>query len=176
MAGLRERGQEMKIYLGPYKTRRWYHRLFKLETPEPDTTIKIDRWDSWNADSTLAEVIHPVLIQLKNTTHGYPSPLADDTGHTDNDTGFERWKEILDKMIWSFEQAKDNYEGDSIAFTKCSPEELAKRKEEAAAKEDGLGKLFVSDLNLDKKVLDEYYRKVQEGFDLFGKYYMNLWD
>jgi len=67
-----------------------------IHIPHPDRSnsevkIKIDYWDSWSADYTLAQVIHPVLVQLKNTTNSYPSTLEP-----------EEWDTILDKMIASF--------------------------------------------------------------------------
>ena len=40
------------------------------------TYVKIDRWDTWSMDHTLAEIILPMLIQLRNDKHG--SPAVDD--------------------------------------------------------------------------------------------------
>jgi len=40
------------------------------------TYVKIDRWDTWSMDHTLAEIILPMLIQLRNDKHG--SPMVDD--------------------------------------------------------------------------------------------------
>ena len=37
--------------------------------------VKIDRWDTWNMDHTLAEIVLPMLKQLKATKHG--SALVD---------------------------------------------------------------------------------------------------
>jgi hypothetical protein len=38
--------------------------------------VKIDRWDTWSMDHTLAEIILPMLKQLQNDKHG--SPMVDD--------------------------------------------------------------------------------------------------
>jgi hypothetical protein len=38
--------------------------------------VKIDRWDTWSMDSTLADIILPMLKQLKKTNHG--APYVDD--------------------------------------------------------------------------------------------------
>ena len=90
--------------------------------------IQIDPWDSWNLDNTLAQIIYPCLVQLKATKHGVPGDLVNDVGgedyaqqgsfdfykETHDDAwkiGAKRWDEILDKMIWSFEQvAKGDYD------------------------------------------------------------------
>ena len=40
--------------------------------------VKIDKWDTWNMDNTLASIILPMLKQLKNTQHGYTIVDAED--------------------------------------------------------------------------------------------------
>ena len=71
----------------------------KIDIPDYDerekagTQIVIHSWDTWDMDHTLALIIHPMLVQLKETKHGYPSNLTE-----------ERWNEILDEMIWAFKQ------------------------------------------------------------------------
>ncbi len=67
------------------------------------------RRELWNLDTTLAKVIHDVLVQFKGTgIHGYPDSAGDE----------EHWNEILDKMIWSFEALTrcglDNFEADQV--------------------------------------------------------------
>ena len=66
----------MNIKIGKYPTHRWYHRLFCLE-PKQKTKIKINSWDTWSMDYTLAHIILPMLKQLKKTHHG--APYVDNT-------------------------------------------------------------------------------------------------
>ena len=54
--------------------------------------VQIDPWDTWNMDHTLAHIILPMLIQLKETKHGYPSELS-----------LEDWNNYLDEMIYEFD-------------------------------------------------------------------------
>lgn len=61
--------------------------------------VKIDKYDTWNMFRTLAVIIHPMLKQFKETTHGYPNELTE-----------EQWNSILDKMIWSFDQIATDWE------------------------------------------------------------------
>ena len=49
----------MKVHLGPYRTNR------KIE-------IRIDKYDVWGLDHTLALIIHPALVLLKEQKHGDP--------------------------------------------------------------------------------------------------------
>ena len=131
----------MKIKIGPHRKNRAFN-------------IHIDDFDVWSLDYTLACIIHPALIRLKETKHGYPELWEDGmvTHHNyDRQLHFDiideevetqylidKWNVIMDKMIYSFEQiVKD--------------------------------KLF--DIT-DQKQLDE----IQEGIDLFAKHYTSLWD
>ena len=131
----------MKIKIGPHRKNRAFN-------------IHIDDFDVWSLDYTLACIIHPALIRLKETKHGYPELWEDGmvTHHNydrqlhfdfideDVETKYliDKWNVIMDKMIYSFEQiVKD--------------------------------KLF--DIT-DQKQLDE----IQEGIDLFAKHYTSLWD
>jgi hypothetical protein len=49
----------MKIRIGPYRKNRAVH-------------VEIEPHDTWNMDTTLALIIHPMLVQLKATQHGAP--------------------------------------------------------------------------------------------------------
>ena len=75
--------------------------------------VRIDKWDTWSMDHTLAHVIHPMLVQLKATNHGYPSGLTE-----------KKWDDIMDEMIWAFEQKlRDNWEGDYYEYRELGLEE-----------------------------------------------------
>ena len=79
-------------------------------------TIHIDNFDCWSLDYTLARIIHPALIRLKETKHGYPELWEDGmvTHHNwDRQLHFDfidediestylidKWNGILDKMIY----------------------------------------------------------------------------
>ena len=140
--------------------------------------VRIDKWDTWSMDHTLAPIILPMLIQLKATKHGAPWVAVADVpkelrptkkdinaynkdGSTD-DKFFDRWDYVLDEMIWAFEQKnrdhwEDDYYGPYI---------------ESEDKRELFGRFEWTD--------DEGRQKHQErmtnGFKLFGKYYENLWD
>ena len=83
--------------------------------------VQIDGFDTWSLDHTLANIIYPALLQLKATKHGVPSEIVSDVGGEDYvsqesfdfykethqeswEIAAKRWDDILDKMIWSFEQ------------------------------------------------------------------------
>lgn len=160
--------------------------------------IEINRYDTWNLDHTLALIILPCLIQLKETKQGIPSEFAEVGGEDYNaqdsfdfyketvNENFERrcqeWEEVLDKMIWSFQQlALEDYddqyhhgkaEYDWVKTDKQYPNPIS-------------GKLEATYRMVDKNPNEHWYdhvghqlheQRIQEGLELFGKYYRALWD
>ena len=103
----------MKVSLGKFP---------KKINDERKISVKIDYWDTWSMDHSLAYIIHPMLIQLQKTKHG--APWTDDEDVPENlrstsappkekeyDTDafhFDRWEWILNEMIWAFAQILDN--------------------------------------------------------------------
>lgn len=109
-------------------------------------SIHIDKWDTWNMDYTLALIIVPMLKQLKDTKHGIPSDFVEEG--EDWVVGEAKWDFVLDKIIWSFEQIiHSEYEED-----------------------------FHQPNNLNLDAYYAYNEHIQEGLNLFGKYYRSLWD
>lgn len=126
--------------------------------------VRIDNFDSWGADHTLSLIIHPMLVQLKETKHGAPDtddedvpvelrstsvPPKEDVYDTDANH-FLRWDYILDQMIWSFEQIRDENDTEDV--------------------------LFYTDGLYDPAKSKVYEDKIKNGLRLFGKYYRALWD
>jgi len=142
--------------------------------------VKIDRWDTWSMDHTLAHIIHPMLVQLQKDKHGAPYTEDDDVpeylrsymaqpkeNEWDTDSlHFMRWDWILNEMIWSFEQElKDDDESQFFDHSECGDEKPW----------DKDGK-YVSKLKLDTEGLEKHQKRKANGFRLFGRYYQNLWD
>ena len=78
----------MKVSIGPYP-----------DEGDQEVDVHIDKWDTWNMDVTLSHIIAPMLVQLKETKHGYPANLTE-----------AGWNEILDEMIWAFEYKSGNFD------------------------------------------------------------------
>lgn len=128
--------------------------------------IKIDKYDTWGMDTTLAHIIVPMLEQLQESKHGAPSVDISDTPEelwpSDNEraeynkTGrpddkfFKRWDYILGEMIYAFKFERD--------------EDLLDHWQ----------------LDVDNTKDDSEYMKIKErvenGRMLFAKYYNSLWD
>lgn len=145
--------------------------------------IHIDNYDVWSADNTLAMIIHPVLLKLKENKHGshhvddrdVPKELRraaatrltkeeKNSGHTD-DNWEKRWDYVLNEMIWAFEQhANSNWE-----------EQFYSGKSDLnwdnGVIEKGPNDTFKFDIEGRKLHMD----RMDNGRRLFAKYYFGLW-
>lgn len=161
-------------------------------------SVEIERFDTFSLDHTLALIILPALIQLKSEKAGIPGDFAEvggedwidqqcfdfysETQKESFDKRVEQWEEILDKMIWAFQQlALENYEDryhhghpkyDWVLTGDTMLNPITNKQE----------KLYqIVDKNPDKHWYDSeghklHEERIQEGLELFGKYYRNLWD
>lgn len=93
----------MRVHIGPYPDYGEGERQIETE---------FHKYDTWNLNHTLALIIAPLLRQFKETKYGYPSQFSDNK-YGGTGEGPEKWDEILDKMIWTFEwyAREDKYLG-----------------------------------------------------------------
>lgn len=161
----------------------------------PINYVKIDRYDTWNMDSTLSPIILPMLKQLRKEKHG--APYVDDTDVPPNlrsttksaqrakkqtwDTDgnhFKRWDWILDEMIWAFQELVDDtweeqyFSGKSDIVWVPSKELDANGKPLTYEMKKGSG----DTRKYDKKGYAKHSARIDNGVRLFGKYYRALWD
>ena len=147
--------------------------------------VRIDRWDTWSFDHTLADIVLPGLKQLKTDKHGAPhvddedvpeylrSHMAQPKEHEwDTDSlWFMRWEWVLSEMIWAFEQkVADDAESQ---FFDHSAYNYSKRghREWLDDMTDG-----VSKVKYDEAGHKAWLERKRNGFRLFGRYYEALWD
>jgi len=174
----------------PEWVERWANRITPISTAirvvldfihPPIKYVKIDRWDTWSMDHTLAHIILPMLKQLNETKHGAPYTEDEDVpeylrshmaqpkeNEWDTDSlHFMRWDWILAEMIWAFEQElKDDDEHQFFDDSECGDEKFPWDK-------DGQ---YLSKIKVDNEGLEAHQKRKANGFKLFGKYYQNLWD
>jgi hypothetical protein len=141
--------------------------------------VKIDRYDTWSMDHTLADIILPMLRQLKATKHGAPhtddedvpeylrSHMAQPREHEwdIDDLHFMRWDWILAEIIWAFEQKVDD-DADSKFFdhSECEPGRKPWDSEE------------YKKIKYDQAGHEAWQARKANGFRLMGKYFEKLWD
>lgn len=132
----------------------------RLVSHEQHIDVRIDPWDTWSMDHTLAPIILPMLEQLKDTKHGAPNVDNEDVPESlwpnetemrnceyDGSTDihfFARWDWVMDEMIYAFD-------------CKANKDDVIMRLE---SQED----------------IEKEQARISNGFRLFGKYYEALWD
>ena len=156
----------MNVLIGPY--------------PDGDTKrqieIRIDKFDTWSMDHTLALIIVPMLKQLHATKQGAPmtddedvpehlrstsAPPKENEWDTD-DNHFKRWEWIMDEMIWAMEQIAEDNDGQFYDHSEVD--------------ENADINTQLSQMKVDREGLQRYHDRIQNGCRLFGRYFQNLWD
>ena len=177
----------MKVTLGRYPKGNTHRRI----------NIEIDSFDTWGLDHTLALIILPALIQLKATKHGVPNEFVDRIGG-DMDRNFcfdfikedenevfdrlcENWNTALDKMIWSFQQLSIDDEYDNKYHH--GKMDLGWKPIQITNPTTGVVEEMYE--MVDKNPNQHWYdyvghrlheERIQEGLELFGKHFRDLWD
>ncbi len=173
----------MEINIKKYRTERWYHRQFPSFFEDK---IRIEDFDTWSMDHTLALIILPMLKQLKETKQGAPYVYPEDVpselrptkkeqkayttkGDVD-DKFFERWDWVIEEMIFAFESKHNDWEEQFVSGeTDIQWIDLP----------NGMSEMFEGPNNtfeIDFEGRAVYQERISNGFRLFGKYYENLWD
>lgn len=161
--------------------------------------VRIDEWDTWSMDHTLAHIILPMLKQLRHTKQGAPwvnpQDVPEELRATDEEIDayhfagatdpkfFERWDWILNEMIWAFtEHTKDWDETEGQFHTghidiltvpiDKDGNEVSEEDAEYYRMERGPDDTS----HFDKEGYEAYQNRKKNGFRLFGVYYEALWD
>lgn len=147
--------------------------------------VRIDNYDVWNMDSTLAHIILPMLKKLQNTKSGAPYVDDDDVPEhlrkssappTENewdvdDNHFKRWDYVLGEMIIAFESKNTEWE---VQFWKALPKIDFKKYPEDEGK-SVVPIRWEEPGECDWEGYNAYQQRIDNGFRLFGKYYNSLW-
>ena len=182
-----------------HKYDKWIHRLDPicmaiqkvLDFIHPRIEyVKIDRYDTWSMDHTLANIILPMLKQLRDSKHG--APYVDDEDvpkelwsihsfpteeYGTDGNHFKRWDWVLDEMIFAFECKNDDTWQEAFSSGVSDHKSVACKWDENGKATmyqmvDGPNHTYKCDYEGMKVVED----RIQNGFRLFGKYYQALWD
>jgi hypothetical protein len=163
-------GEDKADKLGDWLNETWVKDFCKWvdSKKKRKITVKIDYWDTWSLDHTLALIILPALKECKECKEGLGSPFTNDedvpvelrsTSAPPNkdETGTDdlhdaRWEWIVNEMIWSFQQiVDDNWETKFYHRDKKDHERY------------------------DVEGHRKYQERISKGLVLFGKYYQALW-
>jgi hypothetical protein len=143
--------------------------------------VRIDKYDSWSADHTLALIAVPLLRQLQANKHGAPNVDDDDVPeglglrsyecdqlpmdeYTPDANHFKRWDWVLSEIIWALEQKTSDSVEDQF-YSKVDPQLKSSDIED-----------IMSNTVIDWTAMNAWQERKTRGYKLFGKYYENLWD
>ena len=151
--------------------------------------VHIEPWDTWSMDHTLAEIILPMLIQLKQTKQGAPNVDPEDVpdnlragkleieqykndGTTDA-LFFRRWDWVMDEMIFAFNSKLEDWEDQFHSGEyDIHWEPVEHNGEKMYEMKKGPNDTHV----WDQEGHRAYQDRINNGFRLFGKYFESLWD
>ena len=159
--------------------------------------IRIDSYDTWNMDDTLALIIVPMLQQLKTRGHG--SPFVDDVDvpahlhstvepaaeseHGIDGKHHERWAWVLDELIWTFTQLQGDCDWEAQYHS--GKIDFVFQDSEHTYTDSKTGKILhyremVRGPNhthtVDEAGVAAHQARIHNGLRLFAKYYQGMWD
>jgi hypothetical protein len=165
--------------------------------------VKIDYWDTWSMDHTLADIILPMLKQLKATKHGSPLVELEDVpeelratsteewesqktfdfyeeARKEKDVDYElvhkRWDWVLNEMIFAFEHKVDDSWEEAF---RSGVIDIVWVKDEKTYNGQQLHRMERGPndtYECDYEGMQKVHARMENGFRLFGKYYQGLWD
>lgn len=148
--------------------------------------IKINNYDLWNVDWTLAIIILPLLKEFKKLGNSYPlvddcdvptelkstSCIKPEDEHYFDSNAENRWNWVMEEMIWTFEQLQPDYDyeaqyysGESdLYFERIEGTEYSELKHSPN-----------DTFKINREGLQKHKERINNGLRLFGKYFRSLW-
>lgn len=174
-------GEDRADRLGDWLADSWVNTLCLWLDKKKKRKIKvhIDGYDTWSADHTLALIIHPLLLKMKECKSGSPYVDDEDVPEYIRSTAARpvkdeyeldefydaRWAWVLNEMIWTFEQYTDENRYDQFDSGKTD-----------FRIEDGELKTGPNHTHkVDVLAKSAYDMRLKNGRMLFAKYYESLW-
>ena len=145
---------------------------------ERKVSVQIDKWDTWNADHTLALIIAPLLQKMKEDKQGAPNVDDADvpehlrsTAATPTENGWDtddnwhlRWNYVMDEMLWAMQQIASKDDGEDQFYDHSGVDDSKNIMQQ------------IDSIKIDHEGLALHHARVQKGCELFGKYFQALWD
>lgn len=112
------------VYNFPYKIYNFIYnklprRIGSIKVGEQVSVVKVDKWDLYSLDVTLAKIIAATLLEFKECV-GVPKPVEQEDvpdkykNMEDKKTKLMAWRWVLDEMIYAFTFIADRYESDGL--------------------------------------------------------------
>lgn len=136
--------------------------------------VKIEYWDLWSLDHSLAKIILPLLREYVKYTAD-PEKVSGSCMVQDEDAPshitdvHERWDWVVGEMVFAFENTLDDsieqsFYPDNLDLVLYEPDDGGNRYLSVVGADD-----------IDREGLGAHRARVQNGFRLFGTYFQGLW-
>ena len=159
--------------------------LYDPSLDDKEDVIVVENFDTWSADVTIAKLVAPLLIQLKETKHGAPNVDVEDvpdhlkpepgvvTEDQTDSTYFQRWDWVLDEMIWLFSDYENLAFNTEKFFSELEMEDWERIEYDKTIVELGV----VPPVRwFDAEGSKKQQERINNALRLFGKYFQALWD
>src|SRR3990170_2491563 len=163
----------MKVNISNYKS----HKVIKKRKEE----VRIDEWDTFSLDHTLALIIYPALVKFKEARKKMPgvsSPFfeygdeLDEHGHHTRkalNIAEKRYIKFINECIWAFGEIARNNPGEKKFFKKNGKKRKTKKLE------NGGSEIIETGLDFDKEGHTKYYKRLEAATEAFGKNFQTFW-
>ena len=131
--------------------------------------------DIWGFNYFLSMVAVKGLKYIRKNGQGFPSEFTCDKNGKEIDwrIGSKKWNKVLDKMLYSFQTAEDVMDGKTVHMSYTEWENKRYNRSKSIVRK---WKEEHED-DMPKKVMTKKQAKAyEEGFELFGRYFLSLWD
>jgi hypothetical protein len=159
----------MKVKIGPFPKKSGKRKI----------KVRIDDYDIWNFDHTVALIVLPMLHMIKEAKAG--SPFVEDVDVPEEIRGaglpqkngtdehyHARWQYVLDEMIFAFETKAGKFQDWEEKFFSEDFDFMTKELPNGNTE-------FAPTGTIDHEGMRQYQARISNGFRLFGKYYEGLW-
>lgn len=148
--------------------------------------VEIDDYDAWEADWVIAQVVLPLLLQVKKDKQG--APVVEDVyvpeelrstacapkenkWETD-DNWFKRYQYVLDEIIFAMQEVANDYENEPNMYEKVREMTFGEIDPKTMTGELDTGLEIIPHMEALNKA---YHARIQNGLRLFGVFFTSLW-
>lgn len=135
--------------------------------------VKLDKYDTWSIPWTLSQMLVPMLKQLKEAAHSYGGVDKEDCPaelrSTYDEHGYSKsaYDWLLDELTWTFSEVASDMENEPHIF-----------EDRVYIEGEDFGEHINSLVVIPEKKIEyeAYHKRIANGWRLFGRYGMGLWD
>lgn len=163
-----------------------YYKAGKRKGQVRKNHVVCSERDAYNADWTIAQMVLPLLLQVKKDKQG--APFVDDVYVPEelrstacapkenewdtDDNWFKRYDYVLDEIIFAMQEVANNYENEPYMYEKVREMSFGEIDPKTMTGELDTGLEIIPHMEVLNKA---YHARIQNGLMLFGVFFTSLW-